>query len=166
LSSYILTNLEFLAGGHFDVARHVCDSAQADGLEYKMLLRVLRNAIILHWSSLVLLEAIAIGTIVLVRVKRLQIARLLFVAGLSESNALRISRLIPVLAVSLPCLMVYVWFGIRVIILRRLRWKLGRCLQCNYDLTANTSGVCPECGTPVDPNLWPPPSPRQKQDED
>ena len=23
------------------------------------------------------------------------------------------------------------------------------CLNCNYNLTANTSGVCPECGTPI-----------------
>ena len=29
------------------------------------------------------------------------------------------------------------------------RWrrrKQGRCLHCGYDLTANVSGVCPECG--------------------
>jgi hypothetical protein len=25
----------------------------------------------------------------------------------------------------------------------------GCCQQCGYDLTANVSGVCPECGTPV-----------------
>jgi len=25
----------------------------------------------------------------------------------------------------------------------------GLCPNCNYNLTANTSGVCPECGTPV-----------------
>lgn len=25
----------------------------------------------------------------------------------------------------------------------------GHCEQCDYDLTGNTSGVCPECGTPV-----------------
>ena len=25
----------------------------------------------------------------------------------------------------------------------------GRCRQCDYDLTGNTSGVCPECGTAV-----------------
>ena len=24
-----------------------------------------------------------------------------------------------------------------------------RCPSCGYDLTANTSGTCPECGTPV-----------------
>jgi len=26
-----------------------------------------------------------------------------------------------------------------------------RCNQCGYNLTGNTSGVCPECGTPVQP---------------
>jgi hypothetical protein len=26
------------------------------------------------------------------------------------------------------------------------RRRKGLCLHCGYDLTANTSGVCPECG--------------------
>jgi hypothetical protein len=30
---------------------------------------------------------------------------------------------------------------------RRIRCVRGHCLVCNYDLTANESGVCPECGT-------------------
>jgi len=25
----------------------------------------------------------------------------------------------------------------------------GHCAECDYDLTGNTSGVCPECGSPV-----------------
>lgn len=29
------------------------------------------------------------------------------------------------------------------------RARFGRCANCGYDLTANTSGVCPECGTSV-----------------
>jgi hypothetical protein len=29
------------------------------------------------------------------------------------------------------------------------RPKNGFCKQCRYDLTGNTSGTCPECGTPV-----------------
>ena len=47
--------------------------------------------------------------------------------------------------------------------LRYLRWKWraipyfeqadrlqkGLCIKCGYNLTGNTSGVCPECGTPV-----------------
>jgi hypothetical protein len=27
----------------------------------------------------------------------------------------------------------------------------GHCLRCSYDLTANVSGVCPECGTKIVP---------------
>lgn len=30
-----------------------------------------------------------------------------------------------------------------------LRWRVGRCRSCRYCLTGNTSGICPECGTPV-----------------
>lgn len=32
---------------------------------------------------------------------------------------------------------------------RRKRRRLGQCERCAYDLTGNTSGVCPECGTAV-----------------
>lgn len=33
---------------------------------------------------------------------------------------------------------------------RRLRARQGRCASCGYDLTGNESGVCPECGQPVE----------------
>ena len=34
--------------------------------------------------------------------------------------------------------------------IRRRRRRLhGRCESCNYDLTGNTSGVCPECGATI-----------------
>ncbi|MCH7813010.1 MAG: hypothetical protein IID40_03220 [Planctomycetes bacterium] len=33
--------------------------------------------------------------------------------------------------------------------LRRNRRKRGLCLKCGYDLTGNTSGVCPECGAAI-----------------
>lgn len=121
-----------------------------------MLRRLFRNAAILHWSSLFLLEAFAVGTIVLVRVKRWEIARFLHAKGFSESRAIWTSRMILILAVLLPWIMVYVWMWIAVAIVGRVRRKLDRCLRCNYDLRGNTSGICPECGTPVDPNLWPP----------
>jgi hypothetical protein len=32
---------------------------------------------------------------------------------------------------------------------RRRQFKLGQCSHCGYSLTGNTSGVCPECGTPA-----------------
>jgi hypothetical protein len=31
---------------------------------------------------------------------------------------------------------------------RRSRRRRGLCLKCGYNLAGNTSGVCPECGTP------------------
>src|SRR5215469_489049 len=38
---------------------------------------------------------------------------------------------------------------------RELRAEGGCCLKCGYDLHGNTSGVCPECGTPVsNPFSW------------
>ena len=35
--------------------------------------------------------------------------------------------------------------------LARRRPRDGTCKTCGYNLTGNTSGVCPECGTPVPP---------------
>jgi len=29
------------------------------------------------------------------------------------------------------------------------RGKVGRCIRCGYNLKGNTSGICPECGTPI-----------------
>jgi hypothetical protein len=29
------------------------------------------------------------------------------------------------------------------------RFPVGSCRHCGYNLTGNTSGICPECGTPV-----------------
>jgi len=26
----------------------------------------------------------------------------------------------------------------------------GHCVECDYDLTGNVSGICPECGTPIE----------------
>ncbi|MDO8630717.1 MAG: hypothetical protein Q7R41_09505, partial [Phycisphaerales bacterium] len=32
---------------------------------------------------------------------------------------------------------------------RRSQHRRGLCVKCAYNLTGNTTGVCPECGTPV-----------------
>lgn len=51
---------------------------------------------------------------------------------------------------------VLLWaFGPGIILLYKREWhrraKLIRvCHKCDYDLTGNVSGVCPECGTPVE----------------
>ena len=37
----------------------------------------------------------------------------------------------------------------RVLDERRRAAGAGRCVQCGYNLTGNTSGICPECGTKV-----------------
>ncbi len=40
------------------------------------------------------------------------------------------------------------------LVYRELRWRYtvapGYCVVCGYNLTGNTSGTCPECGTPVE----------------
>jgi hypothetical protein len=38
---------------------------------------------------------------------------------------------------------------------REARLRAGCCISCGYDLTANTSGICPECGTPIGSNSGP-----------
>jgi len=52
--------------------------------------------------------------------------------------------LIPILAVA-PV----TWAVTRIGHYTRRNRADGRCGMCRYDLTGNTSGVCPECGTPV-----------------
>lgn len=46
-------------------------------------------------------------------------------------------------AAIIPCLWSHGWLR------RRYLRFVGRCPQCGYNLTANTSGICPECGTPA-----------------
>jgi hypothetical protein len=44
---------------------------------------------------------------------------------------------------------IWIWAAVR----RRRRRKAiesGRCPSCGYDLAGNVSGVCPECGVPVE----------------
>lgn len=54
--------------------------------------------------------------------------------------ALRIPLWIPLGLIALPTL--WMWWLDR-------RPGRGMCRSCGYNLTGNTSGVCPECGTPT-----------------
>lgn len=49
---------------------------------------------------------------------------------------------LPLLAMLLPTLLLWR-------LDRRRRPLLGHCKKCDYNLTGNTSGICPECGTPI-----------------
>ena len=53
--------------------------------------------------------------------------------------------IIVLLTAILPAL----WF--RDHLARRRRLRTGLCRSCGYDLTGNTSGVCPECGEVIKP---------------
>jgi hypothetical protein len=60
---------------------------------------------------------------------------------------------------TLPYWALIVAFGIlpslatrRLWIASRYRRRIGLCPQCLYNLAANVSGVCPECGMPVSPS--------------
>ena len=55
------------------------------------------------------------------------------------------------LFLDVPLYMVLIAVGIPTAWLwwRDRRYPKGHCRSCGYNLTGNTSGVCPECGTPV-----------------
>jgi hypothetical protein len=54
---------------------------------------------------------------------------------------------VQLLASLLPILWLGVWIVQRHLSQNRI--AAGLCRRCSYSLTGNTSGVCPECGTPV-----------------
>jgi hypothetical protein len=63
---------------------------------------------------------------------------------LGWERRLTVSMLIPAIAfLLLPA----VWA--KAFVQQRRRRRAGLCATCSYDLTANTSGICPECGTPI-----------------
>ncbi len=62
----------------------------------------------------------------------------------------RASALLPLGIGNLPiAFLVAVIVGIPVHRKRRQRMLLGHCRSCGYNLTGNVSGVCSECGEPV-----------------
>ncbi|MBN2562782.1 MAG: hypothetical protein JXQ75_17805 [Phycisphaerae bacterium] len=71
---------------------------------------------------------------------------------------------VPILPVSGTVLLIFVFygillslsFGIPASMLWWYEWRripAGHCRECGYDLTGNTSGICPECGTPIADDL-------------
>ncbi len=54
-------------------------------------------------------------------------------------------------AIPFACLL-----GITIIrwLVARRRIRPGHCTKCSYNLTGNTTGVCPECGTPATPQVY------------
>lgn len=71
-----------------------------------------------------------------------------------------------VFSISIGPLMLLTYLVARTVFLR-LRWRLlkpdGRyCGDCGYDLTGNTSGLCSECGKPVE-QVEPVAAPRRKR---
>ena len=64
-------------------------------------------------------------------------------------SALLINLLIAVALVEFAAFCFRAWRRGRARLRAHLRGQLNRCFQCDYDLTGNTSGICPECGTSV-----------------
>ena len=56
---------------------------------------------------------------------------------------------IPLLSLAIPLWIPALLAGIPTFVLWRRHRRIppGHCQACRYDLTGNTSGVCPECGT-------------------
>jgi hypothetical protein len=66
-------------------------------------------------------------------------AALLLVGMLTQLNG----------CVWLPVAVVCLLASVLGFVLPRRRPMTGHCQECDYDLTGNISGRCPECGTPV-----------------
>ncbi len=60
--------------------------------------------------------------------------------GMTRVNGFTLPLVYPFATVAIPTFLVW-WFWPKPI-------KPGHC-RCGYDLTGNTSGVCPECGEPM-----------------
>ncbi len=66
------------------------------------------------------------------------------------TRAYRVSLAIPFLAcLAYPATRLALWLAGRSDRRYMSRYASGLCVNCGYNLTGNTSGVCPECGTPV-----------------
>jgi hypothetical protein len=43
----------------------------------------------------------------------------------------------------------WIWGVLCLAIVSAPRYSPGHCQSCDYNLTGNVSGICPECGTPI-----------------
>lgn len=59
-----------------------------------------------------------------------------------------------ILSVNIPLWIPTLAFALTGVALRKssTRHKPGACKRCHYDLTGNTSSVCPECGAQLEPD--------------
>lgn len=65
-----------------------------------------------------------------------------FLTSVGHSTTQWVPLWVPLLFAALPT--AYAWWRCR-------RFPPGHCQKCGYDLTGNTTGVCPECGQPAEP---------------
>jgi hypothetical protein len=70
-----------------------------------------------------------------------------------HSRTFDVSRVVLTMHLASLCLATYF---VRALVERR-GFKIGHCQLCDYNLTANVSGICPECGSKIDPR-WLAPS--------
>ncbi len=90
-----------------------------------------------------------------------RVVRLLVLSALSFSLAALGAWIMPTdgsggIALRLVLYAGYAFLLIAVLYDRTKRPRKGYCIACEYDLTGNVSGRCPECGTPVAAGAAPP----------
>lgn len=71
--------------------------------------------------------------------------RFLVLPGFFSNQSTVFALVVPIWMIFVPCALVSLLFY------RRARRKrlIGCCSTCEYNLTGNTSGTCPECGAPT-----------------
>ena len=70
------------------------------------------------------------------------------IAAGGYSRRMLILRFPILVSIALPAILPLIYVLLRY--RRVLRRKNQRCTGCGYNLTGNTSGVCPECGVPIE----------------
>ena len=72
------------------------------------------------------------------------------VARLRLTSVSEITLMVAIVQVPLVIVWIAHVLSIKVLEFRRMRRRqANQCVKCEYNLTGNVSGVCPECGTPI-----------------